>query len=150
MFLDEPTSGLDPITRQKIWKFIEKVKFKGSSIILTTHSMDEADSLADRIAIIANGSLKCIGTPNFLKGMFGTGCHLNIISDEPEKCHKMISEVSPGSSLLHSNTRSLKFDIHNDTLPNVLEKLENNELPVSEWTISKTSLEDVFLRITEE
>ncbi|CAF2129572.1 unnamed protein product [Brassica napus] len=72
VFLDEPTTGMDPITRRHVWDIIQKSK-KGRAIILTTHSMEEADILGDRIGIMAKGRLRCIGTSIRLKSRFGTG-----------------------------------------------------------------------------
>lgn len=72
VFLDEPTTGMDPISRRHVWDIIEEAK-KGRSVILTTHSMEEADILSDRIAIMAKGRLRCIGTSIRLKSRFGTG-----------------------------------------------------------------------------
>lgn len=65
IILDEPTSGMDPYSMRLTWQLIKKMK-KGRIILLTTHSMDEADELGDRIAIMANGSLKCCGRYNLL------------------------------------------------------------------------------------
>lgn len=70
IFLDEPTTGLDPKVRQQIWDLIEKLKV-GKSIILTTHSMEEADILADRISVMVKGKLKCLGTSFYLKQKYG-------------------------------------------------------------------------------
>lgn len=64
IILDEPTSGMDPYSMRLTWQLINKIK-KGRIILLTTHSMDEADELGDRIAIMANGSLKCCGRFNY-------------------------------------------------------------------------------------
>ncbi|KAL3513213.1 hypothetical protein ACH5RR_025930 [Cinchona calisaya] len=72
IILDEPTTGMDPITRRHVWDIIEDAK-KGRAIILTTHSMEEADVLGDRIGIMAKGRLRCIGTSIRLKSRFGTG-----------------------------------------------------------------------------
>ncbi|KAG2583666.1 hypothetical protein PVAP13_6KG229500 [Panicum virgatum] len=77
VFLDEPTTGMDPITRRHVWDIIEEAK-KGRAIVLTTHSMEEADILSDRIAIMAKGKLRCIGTSIRLKSKFGTGYIANI------------------------------------------------------------------------
>ncbi|CDP12364.1 unnamed protein product [Coffea canephora] len=70
--LDEPTTGMDPVTRRYVWDIIEDAK-RGRAIILTTHSMEEADILSDRIGIMAKGRLRCIGTSIRLKSKFGTG-----------------------------------------------------------------------------
>uniref|UniRef100_A0A0D3A9X6 ABC transporter domain-containing protein n=1 Tax=Brassica oleracea var. oleracea TaxID=109376 RepID=A0A0D3A9X6_BRAOL len=72
VFLDEPTTGMDPITRRHVWDIIQESK-KGRAIILTMHSMEEADILGDRIGIMAKGRLRCIGTSIRLKSRFGTG-----------------------------------------------------------------------------
>ncbi|ONM04752.1 ABC2 homolog 15 [Zea mays] len=77
VFLDEPTTGMDPITRRHVWDIIEEAK-KGRAIVLTTHSMEEADILGDRIAIMAKGKLRCIGTSIRLKSKFGTGYIANV------------------------------------------------------------------------
>ena len=74
------TTGMDPITRRHVWDIILKAK-RGRAIILTTHSMEEADVLSDRIGIMANGKLQCIGTSSRLKSRFGTGfvLHVNFV-----------------------------------------------------------------------
>nr|DAD31187.1 TPA_asm: hypothetical protein HUJ06_010038 [Nelumbo nucifera] len=77
VILDEPTTGMDPITRRHVWDIIENAK-KGRAIVLTTHSMEEADILSDRIAIMAKGKLRCIGTSIRLKSRFGTGFVANV------------------------------------------------------------------------
>lgn len=69
--LDEPTSGMDPASRRTLWDFLENEK-KGRTLLLTTHFMDEADLLGDRIAIMAGGKLQCYGSPFFLKKKYGT------------------------------------------------------------------------------
>ncbi|KAK6924975.1 ABC transporter-like, ATP-binding domain [Dillenia turbinata] len=77
VILDEPTTGMDPITRRYVWDIIENAK-KGRAIVLTTHSMEEADILSDRIGIMAKGRLRCIGTSIRLKSKFGTGFIANV------------------------------------------------------------------------
>jgi ABC-type multidrug transport system ATPase subunit len=72
LFLDEPTTGMDPISRRHVWDVIEKAK-QDCCIVLTTHSMEEADILGDRVGIMAKGQLRCLGTPMNLKSKFGTG-----------------------------------------------------------------------------
>ena len=82
VFLDEPTSGLDPTSRRAIWDLVKKNK-EGRLIVLTTHFMDEADFLGDRMAVITKGYLRCLGTSLFLKSRFGVGYTLTIVkSDE--------------------------------------------------------------------
>ncbi|XP_017515618.3 retinal-specific phospholipid-transporting ATPase ABCA4 isoform X2 [Manis javanica] len=76
--LDEPTSGVDPYSRRSIWDMLLKYR-SGRTIIMSTHHMDEADLLGDRIAIISQGRLYCSGTPLFLKNCFGTGFYLTLV-----------------------------------------------------------------------
>ena len=78
LFLDEPTTGMDPVSRKHVWRLLQDLK-KDKTIVLTTHAMEEADALADRIAVVVDGSLKCIGTPINLKNAFGDGYNVNII-----------------------------------------------------------------------
>jgi len=68
-FLDEPTSGVDPIARRSLFKILKKLR--NSSIMLTTHRMDEAEALCDTIAIMINGSFVCYGSPGYLKSKYG-------------------------------------------------------------------------------
>ena len=72
---DEPTSGMDPSARRALWDVLQEEK-KGRTILLSTHFMDEADILGDRIAIMSDGELKCCGTSFYLKKKFGVGYHL--------------------------------------------------------------------------
>ncbi|CAN7948313.1 unnamed protein product, partial [Ixodes pacificus] len=77
LVLDEPTAGLDPQSRHDVWELLQKAR-RSCTILLTTHDMEEADVLGDRIAIIAEGSIRCCGSPTFLKRKLGTGYHLKI------------------------------------------------------------------------
>ena len=72
VFLDEPTTGLDPVNKRFIWSMIQKIK-TDKAVILTTHSMEEADFLSDRIGVVVEGNFKCIGTPLDLKQSYGGG-----------------------------------------------------------------------------
>lgn len=78
IFMDEPTTGMDPVSRRDVWTLIQELK-KDKTIILTTHSMDEADILADRIAVVSEGVLKCVGTSLYLKNTYGDGYRINIL-----------------------------------------------------------------------
>lgn len=80
VMLDEPTSGMDPASRRTLWDFLENEK-KGRTMLLTTHFMDEADLLGDRIAIMAGGKLQCYGSPFFLKKKYGNA--INFFTRRP-------------------------------------------------------------------
>jgi ABC-type multidrug transport system ATPase subunit len=77
VFLDEPTTGMDPVTRRAVWDMIEKSK-RNRVILLTTHSMEEADVLCNRIAIVNQGILRCVAPQVRLKSLYGGGYHLEI------------------------------------------------------------------------
>jgi len=77
LILDEPTTGMDPKTRRNVWNLIMKIK-KSRAIILTSHLMLEADSLSDRIMVLAKGEITAIATPLFLKNLYGKGYRLSI------------------------------------------------------------------------
>ena len=89
VLLDEPTSGMDLTARRQMWNLLKEYK-KGRVILLTTHYMQEADILGDRIGIIAKGTLTCLGTSHFLKNKFGTGYDLNIVKSDASKDSRIL------------------------------------------------------------
>ena len=91
--LDEPTSGMDPSARRFTWDLLQKQK-DGRTILLTTHFMDEADILGDRIAIMAEGNIKCCGSSLFLKSKYGVGYHMVMVKEPNCVVSKVISVVS--------------------------------------------------------
>ena len=88
--MDEPTAGVDPFARRGIWDLLLKYKSK-RTIILSTHHMDEADVLGDRIAIIASGQLQCVGSSLWLKSTYGNGYLLTITTDNSEKVIQLLT-----------------------------------------------------------
>jgi len=87
VFLDEPSAGMDPVARHFMWDVIRSIAQRRptSAVILTTHSMDEADSLCSRIAIQCSGQLRCLGSPQELKQRYGTGLELNVRLEAPRR-----------------------------------------------------------------
>jgi ATP-binding cassette subfamily A (ABC1) protein 3 len=83
VLLDEPTSGMDLQARRQLWNMLKECK-KDRIVVLTTHYMDEADILGDRIGIMANGKLTCLGTSMFLKNKFGVGYNLTLVKSSTE------------------------------------------------------------------
>ena len=159
IFLDEPTTGMDPMSRRHVWELIEKMK-KNRVIILTTHSMEEADVLGDRIAIMAHGKLRCIGNSLHLKNRFGDGYRINIFCSQIEnnvEVKQRVSEYLPDATLIAESGTSLVFGVNTDDYETLvpffrfLEQEENRENTIiRDWGISQTSLEDVFLKVTRE
>ena len=80
IILDEPTSGLDAVSRQHIWGILKKLKKDNKTLLLTTHHLEEAEELADRIAIMSKGKLLVMGSSNYIKRQFGIGYHLILTS----------------------------------------------------------------------
>uniref|UniRef100_A0A3P9ICF3 ABC transporter domain-containing protein n=1 Tax=Oryzias latipes TaxID=8090 RepID=A0A3P9ICF3_ORYLA len=97
VILDEPTAGVDPYARRGIWDLLLKYR-QGRTIILSTHHMDEADILGDRIAIISHGKLCCVGSSLYLKNQLGSGYYLTLVKKDPEpslsSCRNSSSTIS--------------------------------------------------------
>ncbi|XP_033096938.1 ATP-binding cassette sub-family A member 2-like isoform X2 [Anneissia japonica] len=110
IILDEPTSGVDPYARRAIWELLLKYK-SGRTILLSTHHMDEADLLGDRIAIISHGQLKCCGSSLFLKATFGDGYRLTLVKrrSETDSSNGSISSDSALSDSLNASKTSASF-----------------------------------------
>ncbi|XP_039629926.1 ATP-binding cassette sub-family A member 2 isoform X3 [Polypterus senegalus] len=112
VILDEPTAGVDPYARRAIWDLILKYK-QGRTILLSTHHMDEADLLGDRIAIISHGKLKCCGSPLFLKSTYGDGYKLTVVKKQSDARvsdpERTVSPLSPSSLSPCSETRVTQF-----------------------------------------
>ncbi|XP_051957162.1 phospholipid-transporting ATPase ABCA1 [Xyrauchen texanus] len=107
--LDEPTAGVDPYSRRGIWDLLLKYR-KGRTIILSTHYMDEADLLGDRIAIISQGKLCCCGTPLFLKARLGTGYYLTLVKREMHRTPSSTSTRKLPSTVVKDSDSSLSDD----------------------------------------
>ncbi|XP_056088824.1 phospholipid-transporting ATPase ABCA1 [Rhinichthys klamathensis goyatoka] len=107
--LDEPTAGVDPYSRRGIWDLLLKYR-EGRTIILSTHYMDEADLLGDRIAIISQGKLCCCGTPLFLKARLGTGYYLTLVKREMQRTPSSISTAKLPSAAASKDSESSLSD----------------------------------------
>lgn len=149
LFLDEPTLGLDPQTRNHLWNYIDRLnKEKGITIVLTTHYMEEADKLCDRIAIIDKGKIIALDSSEKLKESIG-GDVIEIIPSNKEKLYSMIKAFSWVK----------RMDIHNDYVTINLHNAEkhvaeivnvayDNGIGIESISIHKPTLEDVFLYYT--
>ena len=98
ILLDEPTTGLDPKVRQQVWALIEKLKMN-RSIILTTHSMEQADVLADRVCVMVKGRIRCVGSSLSLKQQYGMGHRLTLNVDKGtiQKVSECLKKICPSS-----------------------------------------------------
>nr|AIU41626.1 ABC transporter family protein [Hevea brasiliensis] len=170
VILDEPTTGMDPISRRHVWDIIQNAK-KGRSIVLTTHSMEEADILSDRIGIMAKGRLRCIGTSIRLKSRFGTGFITNVSFIE-SNAEQSPPNASVDLSNQHEDVKQF-FKYHLDVMPaeetksyltfvipHDREKLltrffselqdREREFAIADIQIGLATLEEVFLNIAKQ
>lgn len=156
IFMDEPTTGLDPVNRKKVWHMIQRLKI-GRAVVLTTHSMQEADVLADKVAIMTYGEICCVGSTLHLKNKYGGGYHVDLVCDKT-KTNSLIHQLTkqwPGVLVTGSVGENLQltipFDLREE-IPNVLgwfeEACKNQAL--HEWGLSHASLEEVFLKVTRD
>lgn len=154
VFCDEPTSGVDPASRRDLWDLIQNEK-KYRAIILTTHFMDEADVLGDRIIIMADGELKCCGTAFFLKKHFGSGYYLICIKKKAcnsAQVTKFLQHFIPDLKILDENKQEIKYNLpyeEEDKFGKMFTKLEQElkELNLFRFTVNPTELEEVFLKV---
>lgn len=120
MFLDEPTTGMDPVSRRDVWTLIQKLK-RNKVIVLTTHAMEEADVLSDRIAVIVDGKIKCVGTPLQLKNNYGDGYRMSIVCPlgKEDEVQSLITKIAPSTKLIDSSGGSMVFTIPFDNIDEI-------------------------------
>jgi ABC-type multidrug transport system ATPase subunit len=155
VFLDEPTTGLDPASRKQLWNILQKFK-EGRCMILTTHSMEEADELCNRIGVFSNGSFKCLGTPLHLKNKFGEGYRLTINYREgaEQSAMGLVKSLLPAASPLTSFPGTVTFQIPRSgvVISTVFHEMETHKdsAGILDWGLSQTSLEDVFMNLVRD
>jgi ABC-2 type transport system ATP-binding protein len=150
LILDEPTTGLDPQSRARIWEEVRSLRAEGITIFLTTHYMDEADGLCDRLAIIDNGTIVGVDTPTALKHRIA-GDIISLGLDgvsvaqvkETLQSRPFLREMQETESGMQ-----LYVDRGEEVLPEVLRLLDHNGTAIRTVTLARPTLEDVFLRLT--
>ena len=145
LFLDEPTTGLDPGSRRVLWDEIKRLRDSGVTIMLTTQYLEEADELADRIAIIDEGLVVAEGTSDELKASIGGD--VITLSFNSEKEVTLAKELFP-ESLQEKNELRITVEDGASKIPSYINKLTENKIDVSSVTASKPTLDDVFLNVT--
>lgn len=156
VFLDEPTSGMDVNARRTLWDILLAEK-EHRTILLTTHYMDEADVLGDRIAIMAEGELQCCGSSFFLKKRFGTGYHLICAKDNgcnSEMVTSLLRQYLPDIRVENENESEIFYLLPENKVkmfPNIFKDLEDNEaqLNLRSFGVSLTTLEEIFLKFAK-
>jgi len=151
LFLDEPTLGLDVQTRAAIWDYIRKLRKElGITVFLTTHYMDEADSLCDRIAIIDHGKIMALDTPSNLKASVGGSLiELELAGDSPHGYLEVLNRVEGvRKALVLDGVYKLSVENGEETLPRLLEELLKRGVRVARVVMRKPTLDEVFLEYT--
>jgi len=169
IFFDEPTTGLDPENRRQLWDILAEAR-GNRAMVLTTHSMEEADVLCTRIGIVTKGQLRCIGPQTKLKSQYGSGYSLiiNCQTDNlvgagenealPEHLYQKITDfvehLLPKAELKSVFNGNFVFEVPLEglSISKIFESLEANkeELGISDWGISQSTLEDVFMEVVEQ
>ncbi len=152
LFLDEPTTGLDPVSRSQLWAQIRLLRDLGTTVFLTTHYMEEADALCDRIAIMDKGRIVAKGSPSELKrGIQGDILSLTVnhIENAPQVAMVALRDLALVREI-QAEGGSLRLVVAHggEALPVVLRLLENSGVGVADIALSRPSLDDVFLRAT--
>jgi ABC-2 type transport system ATP-binding protein len=151
LFLDEPTTGLDPQARRQLWDLIDQFKLDGRTILLTTHYMDEAERLCDRVAIIDHGKEIALGTPRELIASIGAENMLEFSSGgvgehlDLSALRKIegVRDIRTG----HGNVQLQVTALHR-TVPAVLDELSRQGIQLTELRTHSPTLEDVFVTLT--
>jgi ABC-2 type transport system ATP-binding protein len=149
LYLDEPTLGLDPQSRLRVWDYIRQVNREGTTIFLTTHYMDEADSLSDRISIIDHGKIIASGTAEELKNALGADMIYLETGDDAKTTATLrnlpeVRDVKP-------SLRGLSVTLNNEgtkTLPVILDRLKEGGIGIRSANLKKPTLDDVFVHFT--
>jgi len=152
LFLDEPTTGLDPASRMDIWDEVRRLNHhQGMTIFLTTQYLEEADRLADRVAIIDHGRIVALGTPSELKrGLGEEVVELTFESAEvAERAAGILADAAPQRSRDDAELRCY-FAVAAHEVPTLVRALDLASIPLRGLTVSRPSLDDVFLRATGE
>lgn len=151
LFLDEPTTGLDPRSRNQVWAIIRAIAAEGTTVLLTTQYLDEADRLADRLAVIDNGRVIAEGTSRELKAAVGASTlHVRLRDPERrEEAEAVMQDILDGAVHTGIDRDTLSASIpHDEEAAGVLTALSGAGVDVAEFSLGQASLDEVFLALT--
>jgi ABC-2 type transport system ATP-binding protein len=151
VFLDEPTTGLDPQSRANLWEHIRSLRDEHNvTVFLTTHYLEEADSLCDRILVIDHGKIVAEGTPDELKArVSGDGITVEVLAESVADAAEVAGQL-PGASEVTTAENTVRFRVpRGDTaLPELLRAFDAKGIPMTSIQVQRPSLDDVFLTMT--
>ncbi len=150
VILDEPTTGLDPQARHNIWSLIREINQKDVTVVLTTHYMEEAETLCQRLAIMDRGKLVATDTPQNLISNLKSTYTVTMMSQEPLTEGQLLSLNGAVSSMQvqENNTYIIRLSDSPRALDSVLEGIVNNDIRLEHLEVAPVTLEDVFLELT--
>jgi ABC-2 type transport system ATP-binding protein len=151
LFLDEPTAGLDPQSRIALWEILHKLHSRGQTILLTTHYMEEADSICDRIAIVDRGHVLAINTPKGLKESVGAYSIVTVSAKgDLDALARLLQDRIEGTITSQRVDNAIKLHIKGATevLPKVVSVAEHGGFNITDLSISEPTLETVFIQLT--
>lgn len=150
LFLDEPTTGLDPQSRRQLWDLVERLRSSGHTIVITTHYMEEAERLCDRVAIVDHGTVIAIDTPRALIRSLGAEQVVEVELGEGAPPPATLFATTPGvlSSRLDGPVWTLQVSAAHVAVPAILRTLEAAGLALTELRTHTPTLEDVFVSLT--
>lgn len=152
VYMDEPSTGLDPASRSNLWNVVKRAK-QDRAIILTTHSMEEAEYLCDRLGIFVSGGLQCVGNPKELKARYGGSYVFTMTTstNDEHEVERMVRRLSPNAERTYHMAGTQKFEMpkHEVSMADVFHAVEvaKSRFPVYAWGLSDTTLEDVFIKV---
>jgi ABC-2 type transport system ATP-binding protein len=148
IFLDEPTTGLDPRSRRTMWQIVKDLTRSGVTIFLTTQQLDEADELADQIALLDHGTLIAQGTPDELKRMIPGG-YIRLTFTDVSTLSKAEAVIArPGQADDEALTLEVPTSGNVPELREILTRLDDQGIDAAELTVHTPDLDDVFLTLT--
>jgi ABC-2 type transport system ATP-binding protein len=151
LFLDEPTSGLDPRSRLELWTTIEELVADGTTVLLTTQYLDEADRLADSIAVVDRGRVIATGTPDELKDRVGgerLEVHLAANGDAAERAVAALAPMSDDAPVVDGDTVTLTVRRRKGVIVEAVRRLDDAGVEVADLALRRPTLDDVFLSLT--
>ncbi len=151
LFLDEPTTGLDPQSRARVWEEVKTLHGQGTTIFLTTHYLEEADALCDRVAIVDFGRIVALGTPAELKKQIA-GDIISLAFETAREAEAASAVLDANPLILEKHTSDAVLQVYvdkgNEALPALLGLLGQSRLSPKTAHLSRPSLDDVFLKLT--